>query len=107
MTIGTFAREFLGFLELREARLLSWGFYEVSFTPQEIEAILASEAGPELLSAWATEEATGWTVANLLEDMEGVGLLYRPGRGVVYRTRFAEAVRLTARLRQMFAYDQW
>ena len=26
MSIGSFAREFLGFLEVREARLLSWGF---------------------------------------------------------------------------------
>src|SRR5262245_43929269 len=105
MTIGSFAREFLGFLELHEARLLSWGFYDVSFTPQEIETVLASEAGPELLSAWAALQAGGWTVANLLEDMEGAGLLYRPARGAVYRTRFAEGVRLTARLRQMFAYD--
>src|SRR5207253_700669 len=108
MTIGSFAREFLGFLEMREARLLSWGFYDVSFTPQEIETVLASEASPELLSAWAAHQGAGWTVANLLEDMDGAGLLYRPGRGAAaYRTRFAEGVRLTARLRQMFSYDQW
>src|SRR5437868_5585547 len=100
MTIGSFADEFLGFLETREARLLSWGFYDVSFTPHEIESVLASEAGPELLDAWAAQKAAGWTVANFLEDLEGAGLLYRPGRDEAYRTRFAEGVRLTARLRQ-------
>ncbi len=108
MSIGFFAREFLGFLEMREARLLSWGFYDVSFTPQEIETILDNEAAPELLSSWATHQAQGWTVQNLFEDMEAAGLLYRPSRSAVaYRTRFAEGVRLIARLRQMFDYDQW
>ncbi len=36
-----------------------------------------------------------------------MGILYRPGRTAAYRTRFAEGIRLTARLRQMFNYDQW
>src|SRR2546430_9114764 len=60
------------------------------------------------MSAWAAHRARGWTVEPLLEDMEGAGLLYRPGRGAAaHRTRFAEGVRPTARLRQMFTYDQW
>lgn len=107
MSIAIFASEFLGFLELREARLLSWGFYDVSFTPKEIEAVLQNEAPAELQSAWAACIAAGWTLENLLEDMETVGLLFRPGKSAVYRTRFAEGIRLTARLRQMFNYDQW
>src|SRR5262245_48217986 len=107
MSIASFVSEFLGFLEVREARLLSWGFYDVSFAPPEIEAALQTEAPGELQSLWAPCAAAGWTLENVLEDMETAGLLYRPGKSAAYRTRFAEGIRLTARLRQMFNYDQW
>lgn len=103
-----FVSQLLSFLESRETRLLSWGFYDVSFTSGEIQNLLANEAEQELQNEWANLSATGWTLDDLLDDMEQANLLYLVRQNPrAYRTRFAEAVRLIGRLRQIFREDQW
>jgi hypothetical protein len=106
--MNEFVAQFLSFLETRETRLLSWGFYDVSFTPTEIQTLLANEAEQELQDEWAQLCAAGWTLDNLLDDMEQANLLYMVRQNPrAYRTRFAESVRLIGRLRQTFREDQW
>lgn len=104
----SFVAEFLSFLEQRETRLLSWGFYDVSFDPAEVDFMVQQEADPDLASYWESLKEDGWTIESLLDDMEHGGLLYRVSTDEdVYRTRFAEGVRLLARLRQMFKPQDW
>jgi hypothetical protein len=103
-----FVSEFLSFLESVESRLLSWGFYDIGFLPQEIEDLLKAEASEELKTQWQAIEDSGTTLRRLLSDMEQAKLLYRPRENPeVLRTRFAETIRLVARLRQLFKAQDW
>lgn len=101
-----FTIDLLGFLEEREIRLLGWGFYDAAFDAGEVEALIEEEAPEALLAAWNGLRDDGHNLAGLLPDMEHEGLLYGcPDGG--FRTRFAEGVRLIARLRQMFRASDW
>ena len=106
--MNDFVSEFLTFIERRESRLLSWGFYDVSFDVEELEKVFDAEAPTELRDAWNDWRHRWPDMASLCDEMEYVGLLFRPEPGVeTYRSRFAEGVRLTARLRQMFQPKDW
>jgi hypothetical protein len=96
----------LGFLERLEARALSWGFYDVSFDEVSLASTLDEEAPQDLRTSWAAASERGIGLRNVLEEMRYRGLL-REAEGGRYRTRFAESVRLLARLRQIFKQEQW
>jgi hypothetical protein len=108
MSLKDFVGEFLSFLELQEARLLSWGFYDFSYTTNDVEELFNDYADDELKNAWETIENDGMTMDELVYEMEQAGLLYRPDDNEdSYRTRFAEGIRLFAHLRQMFKEKDW
>lgn len=108
MPLQSFVGEFLSFLERREERLLSWGFYNVRQSAEEIEEAFQTDAPEILRQEWATYSADGQTISELLRGMHRARLLYAiPGTIDTYRTRFAEGVRLTANLRQMFSEKDW
>lgn len=107
MSLKDFVGEFLSFLEQQEARLLSWGFYDFAYTVNEAEELFGNFADENLKKAWI-ELQDEWAFDGLLDEMEHQGLLYRPDESEdSYRTRFAEGVRLFARLRQMFKEKDW
>jgi len=102
-----FPYKFLTFLETREQRLLSWGFYDVSFTPNEILELINCEGDEELRAQWS-EVFKEWTIELFLDELAKANLLFSvEGTSPRYRTRFAESIRLIARLKQMFREDQW
>lgn len=104
-----FVSEFLSFLERRESRLLSWGFYNVSFDAAEVDSMIDQYAEPSLVRYWqGLLDEDEWTTPSLLDEMEHSGLLYRiDADSDTYRTRFAEGVRLIAHLRQRFKPKDW
>ena len=103
-----FPSRFLTFLETREQRLLSWGFYDVSFTIGEIESLVAAEGDAELTAQWQELVDDGWSMADFIDEMSRANLVFAAdGSQSRFRTRFAETIRLTARLRQMFNENQW
>ena len=99
MADDTHALEFLGQLERSETGVLSWGLIDGFFSETEIEQLadeyLASLASKGIESA----HESGW---NLIEALLDQKLLWRVPDTQRYRTRMAEAVRLFARLRQIF-----
>ena len=108
MTLQSFTGEFLTFLEKREERLLSWGFYNVRWTAADIVTAFSNEAPPTLQHAWEDFALQGQTMRWLLQQMQQRNLLYLlPDTIDSYRTRFAEGVRLLVNLRQMFKQDDW
>jgi hypothetical protein len=108
MSFKDFVGEFLSFLELQEARLLSWGFYDFSYTFSNVEELFNENADENLKKTWTELQDSGMSMEELLYEMEKAGLLYRPLENEdSYRTRFAEGVRLFARLRQMFKEKDW
>jgi ATP-dependent helicase Lhr and Lhr-like helicase len=102
MPLNSSALEFLSQLEQEEAARLAWGLIDGYFTEEEVEAraerYLASTGGP------GTEP---WELVEELLDSQFLWRLPNSGK---YRTRSAEAVRLFARLRQIFpdqAHTKW
>lgn len=97
--------ELLTKLERREAALIEWGFFDVVHTSDELVDLFEND--PEWGDAFrclaeGSEEL-------FIDDLAEARLLYRvadtyPRR---YRSRFAESVRLLARLRQRFRPDDW
>jgi hypothetical protein len=84
----------LSAVEEAEARLLSWGLVDGSFTEPELLALLEAEA-----RRLGVEEDAD----SLLTDLLDRSLVIRvPGKPHQYRTRMAETVRLLTRLRQLF-----
>lgn len=108
MNLQAFVSEFLTFLEKREERLLSWGFYNVCWTIEEVECAFNEESPTSLRNAWREFTESGYTLAGLILKMRQRNLVYRvPDTENTYRTRFAESVRLLVNLRQMFRQDDW
>ncbi|WP_434718134.1 protein DpdJ [Paraburkholderia sp. A1BS-2L] len=97
--------ELLTRLERREAALMEWGFFDVVHTADEIVELFVND--PE----WGTHfrALADGSEELFIDDLAQANLLYRlegtyPRR---YRSRFAESIRLTARLRQRFKQDDW
>jgi hypothetical protein len=100
-----FVGEFLSFLERQEQGLLGWGFYDGSFSVAEIETLF-EDAPNDLRDQFGALTSTGGTMIDIVDDMANDGLLYRLPGEERYRTRFAETVRLLARLRQRFQWQK-
>jgi ATP-dependent helicase Lhr and Lhr-like helicase len=90
--------EFLGELERKEAQLLSWGVVDGHWEESELED--NAEAYLDREDAWHVFGQPRDLINTLLER----GLLFRwdESGDYCYRTRFAESLRLLARLRQLF-----
>ena len=97
--------ELLAKLERREADLMEWGFLEVVHTSEEIIELFAND--PEWGSAFV-DLAQG-SEELFVDDLAECHLLHRVADGYPrsYRSRFAESVRLLARLKQRFKPDDW
>src|SRR5688500_1376747 len=94
MTLSASALGFLSQLEQEEASRLAWGLIDGYFTDGEVE----SRAERYLTSS----NGAGMDAWELLDELLDAKFLWRLPNSDHYRTRSAEAVRLFARLRQIF-----
>ncbi|MFL6450920.1 MAG: protein DpdJ [Bryobacteraceae bacterium] len=99
MPVSATAIEFLGDLEKAELELLHWGVLDGAFEESEIEQRAGAFLARRQLQGQTPEFVDGWQLAEALLDAR---LLWRIPGTHRYRTRMAEAVRLFARLRQIF-----
>ena len=100
--------EAVGLLETREARLMSWGFYDLSFSAHDLEDALNERVEAGGAPWWPDICTRGGSVDDVVSELERCGLVYRQRAGDDrLRTRFGEGVRLIARLKQVFSADQW
>lgn len=108
LTSPAFVSELLNFIEEREQRLQTWGFYDVAFDDAELETLIATDGSEELRSAWERYVADGIDLRSVLTEMRYADLLQLvpDGSGRV-RSRFAEGIRLLAHLRQRFSHRDW
>ncbi len=108
MVSKTFADQLLTLVERREQSLLSWGFYDFSHTESDIRSMIEDGREDTLLRGLDELESNGVSLASALEEMVHLSLFQRVEPNTLrYRTRFAEGVRLIARLRQIFRGNDW
>lgn len=106
------SNEVLTALEIREARLLNWGFMQVTQELRDMDAQLPELLktlpynSPELAALWERARATNINGREFLDNLVQRKLIFRSG-GDRYRTRFAETVRLLFLLRQRFSENDW
>lgn len=93
--------KFLNYLEIQEAKSLVWGYVDGGFSEDEIEDIAT-----EILQTFDTEEIGAWQLISIATDRRLLFRLNIQGNRR-YRTRMAEAIRLIARLRQLFPSRDW
>lgn len=97
--------ELLTLLETREAQLMEWGFYDHGHTATEIVNIFNSSIYSDSFSDITSpgEEEL------FVDDLAASNLLFRlpDSSPVLYRSRFAESVRLFRTLKQRFKDDDW
>ncbi|RUT08310.1 hypothetical protein DSM106972_014780 [Dulcicalothrix desertica PCC 7102] len=93
-------REFLDTLERKEVQLLSWGIVDGGFSEEEIE-----ELAQEFFDNNDIDE-DAWDLVELMLERRLIFDFNIRGRRL-YRSRMAEAVRLFARLRQLFPSNNW
>ncbi len=95
------AVELLDRLEAREYELLTWGFLDGGFSREELE-----EHAEQVLDAHSVYHIGA---DDLIESLREGKLLFEFNldQRILWRTRFAEAIRLFARLRQIFKADGW
>ncbi len=97
--------ELLAKLERREAALLEWGFFEVAHTSDEIVDLFSND--PEW--GFAFQELANGSEELFIDDLAECCLLHRVSDDSprTYRSRFAESLRLMARLKQRFKENDW
>jgi DEAD/DEAH box helicase/Helicase conserved C-terminal domain len=115
MALSNFAKidelcnEVLTSIELSEMKLLNWGFIDIlSDLQTQLPTMLAKLPSPGR-ELWLTAQQRGITHNDILRNLIDRRLLFpakSPGR-VLYRSRFAEAIRLLFLLRQRFSRDDW
>lgn len=105
------SNEVLSALEIREARLLNWGFINGTQTLDDLDAYLPELLRPlpansaELGALWERAHAEHVNASDILDNLLRRKLLFRIGNR--YRSRFAETVRALFLLRQRFSPDDW
>ncbi|MCB9437723.1 MAG: DEAD/DEAH box helicase [Anaerolineales bacterium] len=101
------SNEVLSRIEIREARLLNWGFIQglqpLDWLDEELPVILDS-LSPQLKSK--AYHADGITYVDIIRNLEDRKLIFNNGKGI-YRSRFAETIRLMYLLRQRFSDEDW
>jgi hypothetical protein len=97
--------ELLAKLERREAALLEWGFLDVAHTSDEIVDLFSSDAE----WGFAFQELANGSEELFVDNLAECNLLHRVSEEVPrsYRSRFAESLRLMARLKQRFKENDW
>lgn len=104
--LDRFAQEVLSQLELKETKLLSWGFHGGNFPIEEyVSEIIDQLTTPLLKVLWAKMEQEEVTKADIITNLTERKLLFSEGgRG---RTRYAETIRLLFLMKQRFSYKDW
>jgi superfamily II DNA or RNA helicase len=97
--------EVLTLIEIREVKLLGWGFVNIHIDLRREIFDILDELPSEASDLWVNAQKTGQTEWDIIQNLIDRRLLFEVPNG--YRTRFAETVRLLFLLRQRFSNDDW
>lgn len=103
--LDTLADEVLTLIEMEESRLLGWGFMRVQSNLMESIPKMCTKLSPLGQSLWEDSLAAGFAIEDILSSLARRKLVFE-SKGL-YRSRFAEAVRLLFLLRQLMPHMPW
>src|SRR5579859_670237 len=101
--------EVLTLIEVDEAKLLNWGFFDVRSDLKTHLAAIVKRLPSSSLDLWNKAQECEVSIDDVLENLLERKLVFKfrsMGREL-YRTRFAETIRLLYLLRQRFSFDDW
>lgn len=98
--------EVLSLIEYDETSLLNWGFVEVENDLDRRMTTILDKLPARFLNMWLEAQEQGRTFEDILQNLLDRRLIFRNSDGL-YRTRYAETIRLLALLRQRFDYNDW
>src|SRR6266699_3386884 len=107
--LNMLCNEVLTLLEIDEAKLLNWGFFDVRSDLKTSLGDLVKRLPISSRGLWNNTQQDGITVDDILENLVHRKLIFRLNiaGNVFYRTRFAETIRLLSLLRQRFSFTDW
>src|SRR6266446_48745 len=107
--LNTLCNEVLTLIEIDEAKLLNWGFFDVRSDLKTNLGDLVKRLPISSRGLWNDTQQDGITVDDILENLVQRKLIFRLSiaDNVFYRTRFAETIRLLSLLRQRFSFADW
>jgi len=107
--LNTLCNEVLTLIEIDEAKLLNWGFFDVRSDLKTNLGDLVKRLPISSRGLWNDTQQDGITVDDILENLVQRKLIFRLSiaGNVFYRTRFAETIRLLYLLRQRFSFTDW
>jgi hypothetical protein len=107
--LDALCNEILTLIEIEEAKLLNWGFFDVRSDLKTHLETIVKRLPPPGLDLWDKAQQSGVSTDDILENLVARKLVFIL-RGVgkeLYRTRFAETIRLLYLLRQRFSFNDW
>jgi hypothetical protein len=97
--------EVLTSIEGAEARLLHWGFIRVQNDLKTVLPEILDNLPDDTKVLWETAAQAGFTPDDVLTNLLDRKLIFASKE--MYRSRFAETVRLLSLLRQLLPYNTW
>src|SRR6266566_4477946 len=107
--LNTLCNEVLTLIEVDEAKLLNWGFFDVRSDLKTHIGDVVKRLPISSRELWNDGQENGITVDDILENLLQRKLIFKLNiaGNVFYRTRFAETIRLLYLLRQRFSFTDW
>ncbi len=107
--LNTLCNEVLTLIEIDEAKLLNWGFFDVRSDLATRIGDVVERLPPSSRQLWSEAQQYGITPDAILDNLIQRKLVFKLtiAGNVFYRTRFAETIRLLYLLRQRFSFVDW
>src|SRR6266705_1106026 len=107
--LNTLCNEVLTLIEIDEAKLLNWGFFDVRSDLTTRIGDVVERLPQSSRTLWSEAQQFGITPEAILDNLMQRKLIFKltVGGNTFYRTRFAEAIRLLYLLRQRFSFADW
>lgn len=107
--LNTLCNEVLTLIEIDEAKLLNWGFFDVRSDLTARIGDVVERLPQSSRTLWSEAQQFGITPEAILDNLKQRKLIFKltVGGNTFYRTRFAEAIRLLYLLRQRFSFADW
>lgn len=104
--VDALANEVLTSIEIAESSLLNWGFIPVANKLDQQFQELISRLSVPGQALWVQAQEEGISAVDVFRNLVERKLLFK-NKEEAYRSRFTEAIRLLALLRQRFSDEDW